>query len=229
MENKQQNKRDLIISYLTLRKIIGIQGFTLPLVLYLGALILFQTNIQSSISSYYHTGMRGWFVGALFVIGFFLFSYKGYEIIDDIAGYFGGVFAVGVALFPTTPDNATSSHAQLIGYVHLAFAALFFATLIFFSLALFPKTNKDKKIVPTKRELQRNIVYKACGYTMCICIFLICVYSILPDERASFLKEYNPVFWLEAIAIEAFGISWITKGELLWWDAKEKDKTLHKV
>jgi len=220
MENKQQNKRSLIISYLTLRKIIGIQGIMLPIVLYLGALIIFQTDIQSSISSYYYTGMRGWFVGTLFVMGFFLISYNGYARIDHTAGIAGGVFAVCVALFPTTPDSAASSHAQLIGYVHLVFAALFFATLIFFSLVLFPKTNKDKKIAPTKRKLQRNIVYKACSYTMCFCISLIVGYSFLP-----LLKEYNPVFWLEAIAIVAFGISWLTKGEWIWWDVKQQGKT----
>ena len=213
MENKPGNKRSFIISYLTLRKIIGILGIALPFVLYLGALIIFQINIQSSISSYYYTSMRGVFVGTLFVIGFFLLSYKGHDTIDTIAGRFGCVFALGVALFPTTPDSAASSHAQLIGYVHLVFAALFFATLIFFSLVLFPKTNKDKKIAPTKRKLQRNIVYKACGYTMCFCISLIVGYSFLP-----LLKEYNPVFWLEAIAVVAFGISWLTKGEAILCD-----------
>ena len=218
MENKQENKRSLIISYLTLRKIIGIQGITLPFVLYLGALIIFQTDIQSSISSYYHTDMRGWFVGTLFVIGFFLFSYNGYALVDRIAGWAGGGCAVGVALFPTTPDSAASSHAQLIGYVHLAFAALFFATLIFFSLVLFPKTKKG--VEPTKRKQVRNKVYKVCGYTMCFCISLIVGYSFLP-----LFKEYNPVFWLEAIAIVAFGISWLTKGEWILWDAKDQGVT----
>ena len=77
MENKLGNEKSLIISYLTLRKIIGILGIALPFVLYLGALIIFQINIQSSISSYYYTGMRGVFVGTLFVIGFFCFHTKG--------------------------------------------------------------------------------------------------------------------------------------------------------
>lgn len=216
MENKQGNEKSLIISYLTLRKIIGLLGIALPFVLYLGALIIFQINIQSSISSYYYTGMRGVFVGTLFVIGFFLLSYKGHDTIDAIAGRFGCVFALGVALFPTTPDSAASSHARLIGYVHLAFATLFFLTLIFFSLYLFTKTHKDR--LPTKRKLQRNKVYKGCGHTMCICILLIVVYSILPSERALLLKEYNPVFWLEAIAVVAFGISWLTKGEAILCD-----------
>lgn len=223
MENKQEDKRSLIISYLMLRRIIGIQGITLPVVLYLGALIIFQTEIQSSISSYYHTGMRGWFVGTLFVIGFFLFSYNGYERIDHIIGIAGGVFAVLVALFPTTPDSGASSHAQLIGYVHLLFAALFFAMLIVFSLVLFPKTKKGGKMSPRKR--QRNIIYKVCGYTMCLCILLILVYSVLRSKGVLLFKEYNPVFWLESIAVVAFGISWLTKGEWILWDVREQGVT----
>ena len=147
---------------------------------------------------------------------FFLLSYKGHERSDDIAGDLGCVFAVGVALFPTTPDGAAASGARLIGYVHEAFAALFFLTLIYFSLFLFTKTDPDKS--PSKKKLQRNKVYKASGYTMVICILLIAIYSFLPKTMESLLEEYQPVFWLEAVAIVAFGISWLTKGEAILQD-----------
>jgi hypothetical protein len=160
--------------------------------------------------------MRDVFVGTLSVIGFFLLSYKGYERSDDIAGDLGCVFAVGVALFPTTPDGTAASGARLIGYVHLAFAALFFLTLIYFSLFLFTKTDPNKS--PSRRKLQRNKVYKACGYTMGICILLIAIYSFLPDTMASLLEAYKPVYWLEALAVLAFGISWFTKGEAILKD-----------
>ena len=71
MDNKLENERSLVFSYLTLRKAVGFLGIAFPFVLSLGALILFQTGIQSSISSYYHTYMRDVFVGTLCVIGFF--------------------------------------------------------------------------------------------------------------------------------------------------------------
>lgn len=216
MNNRLENERSLVFSYLTLRKTIGLLGIALPFVLSLGTLILFHTGIQSSISSYYHTGMRDVFVGTLCVIGFFLLSYKGYERSDDIAGDLGCLFAVGVALFPTTPDVAAASGARLIGYVHLAFAALFFLTLIYFSLFLFTKTDPNKS--PSRRKMQRNKVYKACGYSMGICLLLIIIYSFLPDTMASFLKAYKPVYWFETIAILAFGISWFTKGETILKD-----------
>ncbi|MEE8154047.1 MAG: hypothetical protein V3T53_03690 [Phycisphaerales bacterium] len=224
MDNTLANEKSLALSYLALRRIIGLLGFSLPFILSLGALILFQTGIQSSISSYYHTGMGDVFVGILCVIGVFLLAYKGYKKPDNegyekpdyIARFLGGVFAVGVALFPITPDDAPEDASRVIGYVHHAFAALFFLTLIYFSLCLFTKTDPNKS--PTRRKLQRNKVYKACGYTMAICILLIGVYFLLPGSIATSLEGYNPVFWLESLAVVAFGFSWLTKGEALLKD-----------
>jgi hypothetical protein len=94
---QQEKENALIISYLTLRKAIGILGAALPFVLAIGAAVLFMTGIQDSISAYYYTGMRNVFVGMLCATGFFLLSYKGYERKDSIAGNLGCLFAVGVA------------------------------------------------------------------------------------------------------------------------------------
>ncbi len=79
MEDGPRGDKSLIISYLTLRKAIGLLGIALPFVLALGAVFCSRTEIQSSVSSYYHTSMGDVFVGILFVIGFFLLSYRGYE------------------------------------------------------------------------------------------------------------------------------------------------------
>lgn len=210
------NASSLVFTYLEVRRTIGILGILFPFILLIGALVLFQTGIQSSISNYYHTGMRDVFVGMLFVIGFFLFAYKGYKRADNIAGNLGCILAIGVALFPCTPDTGATAIDHIIGYIHLAFATLFFLTLIYFSLFLFTKTNPEK--TPTKRKLQRNIVYKICGYIMIVCIVLIFVYIILPDSIASFFEPLNPVYWLETFTVLAFGISWFTKGEAILRD-----------
>jgi hypothetical protein len=216
MKKKLENKKSLVFSYLALRKTVGILGIGFPFILSLGALTLFQTGFRISLSAYYHTDMRDVFVGTLCVIGFFLFSYKGHENSDDIAGDLGCVFAVGTALFPTAPDGAVDGGALFIGHVHLAFAALFFLTLIYFSLFLFTKTDPQKK--PTRRKLQRNKVYKACGYTMGICILLIAIYSLFLRTTVPRLELLKPVYWLESLAILAFGISWLTKGETILKD-----------
>ncbi|MDR8391969.1 hypothetical protein NC796_12495 [Aliifodinibius sp. S!AR15-10] len=118
-----------------------------------------------------------------------------------------------MALFPTfeTPDDT-----GITGYIHLAFAALFLTTLVYFSLFLFTKTDPDKQ--PTEEKIKRNMVYKFCGYTMLCCIVLIPIYFLLPESATSYIKPYQPVFWFEAVAVTAFGISWLTKGEAILAD-----------
>ncbi len=207
---------DLVFSYLTLRKVIGILGIALPFVVSLGARIFFKTGFQSSISSYYHTGMRDYFVGTLFVIGFFLLAYRGYERTDDIAGDIAWLSAVGIALFPTTANSSVTSWAHLIGNIHLAFSAVFFLTLAYFSLFLFTKTNPNKP--PTKRKLQRNKVYRACGYTMSICIVLMAIYAFFPGTFQPLFENIKFIYWIEALAIFAFGVSWFTKSEAILKD-----------
>ncbi len=215
--NKQKgNQESLVFSYLELRKILGILGTSLPFILFLGGWIIFKTGLQRSISYYYHTDMGDVLVGMLFAMGFFLLSYKGYERKDDLAGDLGFVFALGVALFPATIEGATGF--PIIGYIHDAFTVLFFLTLVYFSYFLFTKTDPEKS--PTKRKLQRNKVYRTCGIIMFVCIVLIAVYVLFKNTLGEIFKPYKPIFWLEAIAILAFGISWLIKGETL---LKDKD------
>jgi len=220
MEVVQMNDRsshdDLVFSYLAHRTVIGILGIALPFVVSLGARLIFHTGMQSSISGYYHTGMRDVLVGTLFAIGFFLLAYRGFERRDDIAGNLACLFAVGAALFPVTPDSGATNSARLVGLVHLVFAGLFFATLIYFCLCLFTKTNPDKP--PTRRKRHRNKVYRTCGYVMIVCVLLMVSYYLLPPGTRSRLAAYKPVFWLETLAILAFGISWFTKGEAILKD-----------
>ncbi len=212
LETLEKQRINLVFPYLTLRTIIGVLGMALPFVVSLGAMAFFQTGLQNSISGYYHTGMRDVLVGMLWAIGFFLFSYEGYERADNIAGELACVFAIGVALFPTTPEGAAGPVANVIGVVHLVFAGLLFLTLSYFCLFLFIKT--DPETPPTPRKFQRNVVYRICGTTMLLSFLLIVVFAyLLPDGIAAALAPLRPVFWLESLAIFAFGVSWFTKGE----------------
>lgn len=210
MEAQPTMDRGLVISYLTLRKIVGILGVSLPVVLAIGAAAIFHEGIQYSISDYYYTGMGNVFVGMLWAIGIFLLSYKGYERKDDVAGDVACVCAIGVSLFPTSRPDAPLS---IIGAAHLIFAAALFLTLAYFSLFLFTKTDQA---VPTLQKLQRNNVYRVCGIAILGCLLLIAI-AALPALKGP-LHPYDPRFWLESIAIVAFGISWLTKGEAILAD-----------
>jgi len=199
--------RTLVASYVFLRQAIGYLGLTLPIVLAIGGLVS-HTVIQDSMSAYYHTDMRNIFVGVLCAIGVFMLSYRGQEWQDVLAGDLACVFAIGVAWFPVNLPGGTSP----IGYIHYFFATSLFLTLSYFSLCLFTKTDPVKR--PTRKKLQRNVVYKICGYTMLGAIALIGVIKVLGlDASGAALHDLDPVFWLEATTVVAFGISWLIKGE----------------
>ncbi len=224
MSELNKNERSYVISYLTLRRAVGILGVVLPVILVVGSVIACGCcDIQVSISNYYHTCMRNVFVGIMCAVGFFLFSYTGYDIRDNIAGHFGAIFAIGVALLPTSFKGTSSclihplSENPLTGYLHLTSATLFFCVLIYFSLFLFTITKN-----PTPQKKKRNIIYRVCGYTMLGCILLIGVYILVLRGKVAWLDNSDPVFWFEAIALWAFGISWLTKGEVLLKDAEKQ-------
>src|SRR6266498_3589357 len=143
MSSSSSPNNSLVLSYLDLRKAIGIIGMALPFVLAFGKIIIESPGIQSSISSYYYTVMRDVFVGSLCAIAVFLLSYRGYERQDNIAGVLAGLLAFGTAFFPIAPANATGRQ-MIIGAAHLLFSASFFLTLAFFALILFRKTNPGK-------------------------------------------------------------------------------------
>ena len=61
-------------------------------------------------------------------------------------------------------------------------------------------------------------MYKACGGAIVLSIALIIVVNLLPSEIATPINVYKPVFLLEAIAVVAFGVSWLFKGQALLRD-----------
>jgi len=213
MNDKTDDHYRFLITYLHLRKVIGLLAISLPFILLIGNMMIFEKyNIQPSISDYYHTDMRDIFVGVLFAFGIFLFSYKGHEPKDNLAGNLACVFAVGVALFPTSRDPA-----NIAGYIHASSAALFFLTLSYFSLRLFIKTGTS---TPSARQKLRIKIYKACGLTMLVCMGLVIIYFALPASMKDALAVYKPIFFLETAMIFAFGISWFTKGKGILADEK---------
>lgn len=199
---------NLVHNYLFLRRAIGFLGIGLPFVLIFGKLLVDGGGLLNSISGYYYSGMRDVWVGVMCAIGVFLLSYRGYGRVDDIAGNIAAVAAVGVALFPTTPANGDRTD-EIIGFLHLGFAAVFFLTLAFFCIVLFTKSDKE---IPGARKPERNRLYVASGVIMLVCLALIVLCGLVFDELT---KDLYPALWLESVAILAFGVAWLTKGGTL--------------
>ena len=201
---------DVIVSYLTLRKVVGAIGMALPIgVMIWGWSLCSCREIRPSISHYYSGRTGDLFVGALFTIAWFLFAYRGQDRADDIAGDLAWLFALGVVLFPhdATPPQST---------LHFFSAAALFLVLAYFSLALFTKTGGTIAQM-TPQKVKRNRVYKVCGVVMLGCIAAIGAVKL--GYFAFTIGSIPPVFFLETLALEAFGISWLVKGETLWKDA----------
>src|SRR4030042_6309250 len=91
-----------IISFKTMRRMIGIFGMSLPFIAVFWTFVLSDCcTLLDSISAYYHTDMRDVFAGILCAVSFFLFTYHGYNVLDFITFKLAGLFSLGIAFSPT--------------------------------------------------------------------------------------------------------------------------------
>jgi hypothetical protein len=219
MEYRDEDGNPVVLSYDNMRRAVGIIALALPFVLSLGNILLTligphhtvpQPLFEPSISAYYYTVAGRFLIGGLCAIAMFLMSCQGYDRNDEISGYLACIFALGVAFFPTTDPSLAdpSSFAKAIGTVHLISAALLFLTLAYFCLCLFRKTSALRK--PTRHKLMRNKVYTICGWTIIGSIAVMLSLNI--PAVSSFLAPMNTLFPFETLALLAFGLAWLTKG-----------------
>lgn len=227
MPNSAETRNQLVISYLTLRKAIGWLGVLLP------AMLLFTNMVLNgcccllpSISHYYYTPAGDVFVGILIAVGIFLLSYKGYETTPDgkpdyrdrLVANVAGLMAVGVALFPTNTANFVSCNNLYLNDItwrnllHYVCAGSFFILLAYMSYFRFT-ISKHAPAEWTKRKKIRNNLYKICGAIILSAIILIPLADFLPNA-----EKLHTTFWLEWVALLAFGTSWLVKGQLILAD-----------
>ena len=211
---------ELVVSYLTLRKALGYLGLLMPIIVRLGAYYFEQIPSNESISAYYYTEMRDVFVGTLAAIGVFLFCYRGPDTQDNVLTNIAGLSAVAIGLFPTEPvyhplilekfpqiltDACYRNHGPL-GF-HIYFVAAFFLIISYLTIFRFPKLSQPQM---TEQKRSRNKVYVVCGIVMVTMLIAIVVLKATARDRS--------IFWPETIAILAFGIAWLTKGQAILKD-----------
>lgn len=213
-----------VISFLTLRKTVGILGMALPFVLILGYLFFEKgCKFPPSISHFYYTNMGNLFVGVLCAVSLFLFAYNGYDEKDKWSAKLGGLFAACVAMFPTDYNSYAIIDCSRIARVENAFfntmhygaSVLLFLTFAYFSLFLFTKTKQTGDVKGNK--LIRNRIYITCGIIIVVSISAIAIIGIVPKWYNA-LAHLKPIFSLETVALLAFGYSWLIKGETFFKD-----------
>ncbi|KPM48120.1 DUF998 domain-containing protein [Jiulongibacter sediminis] len=208
--------QEQLISFKVLRQAIGFLGLFFPFILIVGGNWIHDCPmILQSVSGYYHTDMRQVFVAVMVTISIFLFVYDGYDFTDFVLAKLATLFALGVAFFPTEIESFDPTclvyEVPVRHELHMISAVSFFLILTYFALVQFRKS--DKKLLGEQKSY-RNTVYLVCGIVMLASIVLIGLYLLF--------EQYFPVFpWvfvLEWIALAAFGISWIVKGEFILAD-----------
>ena len=219
MLSRSTSTNPVVLSYYTMRRMVGFIALALPFALAAGSILIAVLGsghlphplLQRSISDYYYTPMRDYYVGSLSAIAAFLACSRGYDLHDEITGYLAAFVTLGVACCP--PFNPRSgSYTRLefqLGLVHTAFAALMYLMLAYICIFLFRKSSAKKPFTHRKRD--RNRIYVGCGLIM-----VACMITMVGLTMRSIVERRHPshwLFWCEALANCAFGVAWLTKGE----------------
>jgi hypothetical protein len=198
-------------TYTRMRRGMAVIALLLPLVLWIGGVMFFNTPLQPSISAYYHTvdSLRDILVGALFAIAAFLFLYKGDNPREDRLLNLAGASAFGIALFETAKGDECAPDTS--GFtVHGLFTVMFFAaiTVVCVMAALRP---------PEKEGRPRDLAHHTTYYFICAALMLAgmlagLVYTfLLPASVKQVLCNRSITFWAEAVGVWAFSAFWLLR------------------
>jgi len=213
----------------TLRKLVGILGMLLPVLLYISVRWYTHHNTPiKSISHYYFTRFGSIFIIIVSLLSIFLLVYKGKEKIDFYLSSLAGLAALTLLLLPASNLEIKDHNGSdfivvtilreygLRDTIHDICGGIFMATLA--CMALFVFTKKNPALVPvTPQKLVRNKIYIVCGIIMMLALIAILVGWILNPE---WFNAHRMTFWMESVALEAFGFSWLVKGEIIFKDKK---------
>jgi peptidoglycan/LPS O-acetylase OafA/YrhL len=190
------------IDHRTIKLIVGVIAITLPFLTW-----YFSDGGLTSISASYY--QDGWshsiFIGFLFAIGAFLLAYNGRSRPEMLLSKIAAVAGLLVALYPCGCDG----HDVRVPYVHYIAAAVMFLVLAGFCYIFFQRA-RHKGFAEAK---SRAVIYAVCGLTILISIGVLAVNGIRHQGREDQFRDL--VFAGEAVALVAFGISWLTASHCL--------------
>jgi hypothetical protein len=217
-------------SYVVILLAAGVLGLLLPIGLFVGeaAFLDAPVHARDSLSSYYHSPMRDFFVGSLCVIAVLLITYTwGSWHADFWASSIAGVCLLGVAFFPTERPNVPSAGPHCgdagvaqppgctdleqkwgevtVGNIHLGLATI---ALVSLGLIAFIFSLSDKR--SGKRRLAR--LHFALGCAIVAALLLVVVGQV----HAFRIGGLTPLYIGEVVTVVAFGLGWLLRGGDLW-------------
>lgn len=135
---------------------------------------------------------------------------------DRLVASLAAAGALGVAAIPYLRGCGTNcsffgclikTNAGLSNGLHFSSAAVFFGMSAIMTLINFRRGNPND---PTNRWKYR--VFRLCGWGIVVCLLLLAA-DHWRFGPAALLQVSRLTFWLESLAIWAFAIAWLTKGE----------------
>ena len=201
-----EEARPYVRSYVFMRLAAAALGLAVPLVLVFGEPIVFQGQpfVRGSLSAYYYSGVRELFVGLIWAIAVFLFTYKILEWSrESLLSSIAGVAAIAVAVFPTGRPGDGFAPTPLqewlgeprVETIHFVAAAVFIGSLGLISsyFARYRTTHERLHWVAV------GVIGLAAG------LALLAAFTGEPD-KGILIAEWS--------AIWAFGASWLATVEL---------------
>lgn len=194
------------------RQIVGWLGISLPFVVY-GVLLASGGPARplESLSHYYHTWAQVPFVLIVGFMGLYLLLYKGEEGLDFMLSSFAGLGAFVLVWAPTGPICSPepvrwiitqNTGSCLLESLHFGGAGVFLACLSFILFFFFPRFGQV--------SARHKWFYKSCAVVMWAA-FLVVLFGKSIFGAYVYLK-CSLTFWMECVAIWAFGLSWLVKG-----------------
>jgi len=225
----------LNVSYLTLRRMIGILGLALPAILIFVNILLHGSEKawQSSISHYYFSSGTVIFTGILISFGLLLISYRGYDpdpklgerVSDNRWTNIAGVMALIVALVPTTPDErvifplSPNAHSEsTLSLLHLAASASFFLIMGWVFLVKFTLMSPEARAARTNQQLKRDQlrsqIYTICAYGIWAgLVFCLVVFTMEDNGRLPHVLNEFGILIGEIIMLVFLGVGWLVKSD----------------
>jgi hypothetical protein len=230
-----------VISYHTLRQLIGVLGIALPFLCWgVNAFVnendllnkpMFVNkdysctytpagNLKSSISHFYYTTAGPLFTGILITLAIFLFCYQGHAkderqklawITDGLLSKLAAICALLIVIFPT------GSKEQITDNIHIFVSSTIAGSLHLIFAALFFVTMSVFCIVNFRRDEAKPLRKDAEGIIYLVCgigillVLLILFVAMLMEDSKK--QEGSFVFWMETVMLIFFGTAWLVKGE----------------
>ena len=240
-----QPEKDMhVISYLTLRRWIGILGIALPWACWiangivnkmnllnnpdlaiLGPICEYRAeeNLKSSISHFYYTASAPLFIGTLVTVAIFLFCYNGHNpkpndkliwITDKRVTTLAGIAALGIVVFPTSSEEPITDNFFIFTASEIVGYLHYGSAAIFFILM------SILCFVNFRRRGEKGSFGSGEHdqlYKWCgrIILVSIAIVFIYGFFLEKVIKISLPItFIFEAFALAAFVTAWLVKGKL---------------